>query len=343
MISSQDLTSLKELLARSNSVLVILNAQPSYDQKLAAAGLFLSLKQAGKKVGFFAPEQVYSTDIPGFDQLKNKLGKQNLLISFDYDKKKVDKVSYHIDEQHQKFYLSVKPQKGKKPLDASKVKFDYTGAEADLILTIGVKELEELDQLYFGYEDLYRNGALVTIDNFEPDWGAYNLDVSGYSCMSEALVVLIRGMGLELDAAAATNLLLGIQHQTNNFTALTASADTFETVAELIRSGARRSKSGQEQPSTPVAQSAESNRSNQVQTQQVPPEQPQVQQPPAQTQLQEQPELQNQAQPLAQAQLQPQPPQPPQPQPVAEPQPKPKSKKSSPSMDVPLRPSGLRV
>lgn len=249
MISDEQIESLKELLTTIQSVLVIVDSGATLDQWASACSLFLGLQQTGKETTFCSPRQPrrYGDLLAGMDQLRVELGNQNLVISFDYNPEKVDKVSYHIGEETNRFYLTIKPKKGTSPLDSSNVEYSYTGAEADLIFLVGVHELTALEHLYFGFEGMYQDSTVVTLHNFAPVIGNINLDVSGSSSMSEAVVELMQGLGVEISEQMATNLLIGIEDVTENLSSLSATAETFEAVASLMRQGARRVKRDQEE------------------------------------------------------------------------------------------------
>lgn len=244
MITSDQVTQLKELLTPAHTILVALGSTPTFDQTASAVALALALQAQGKEVILAAPTKpkVGDSELVGVEQLKTELGHQNLHITFDYTPTSVDKVSYHIDEERQKFYLVIKPQKGAKPLDSSSVNFTYAGAEADLVFLIGVHQFEALEQLYTGYEELYQNAGLVTLHTFEPEIGHIKLNSSGFSGVSEAMGTLLLHLAAEITADVATDLLAGIENSTDSFKSLSTTADTFELVARLMRSGARRLK-----------------------------------------------------------------------------------------------------
>ncbi len=243
MLTKDQQSSLKELLANANSVLVMVGNKSSLDHLTCAAGLALSLRSHGKEVTLLSPQPLDKKyqEINGFRLFTNKLGKQNLVAAFDYKPDAVDKVSYHIGEETKKFYLTIKPKKGVKPLSADSVEFFYTGAEADLIFLIGVHQFESLELLYEGFESLYQDTTIVTVHNFEPDIGNFKIDTSGMLCNSEALFDILDELELPLTTEVASNLYMTLQYETKNFTSLLATADTFEIAAELIRSGAKRS------------------------------------------------------------------------------------------------------
>ncbi len=227
-------------IQQAQSVLVMLGQKPTFDQQLSAASLFLSLSNQGKNTTLLGVEQVSNPTIVGLDQLKTEVGRQNLVVSFDYDPKSVNNVSYHIDEESNKFYLTVKPQKGESPLEEDSIETSYIGADADLIFLIGVDDLAKLDQLYIGYEDLYERAILISFNNYSSVDKAFNFDPSNSSSTSELVYQLLSKLDYEIDGEVATNLLAGIQYETNNFVDPRADANTFEAVASLLRSGARR-------------------------------------------------------------------------------------------------------
>ncbi len=240
MFKKSKLKQLQKLTDQASSILVILDPESGFDNKVSAASLFLSLKEKGKKVEFLSPEPLNNNTIIGFNQLKTDIGSRNLLVSFDYDEESVAKVSYHIDEEEEKFYLTIKPKEGREPLDPETVEFEKAGSDADLIFLLGVDNLENLSQLYFGYEELYEDAALVSIKPSQAQLGDIDLDTNEYSCMSEAVADLIDGMGAGISSSVATNLFAGLNYSTNSFSSSTVTANTFESAAKLLRAGAKR-------------------------------------------------------------------------------------------------------
>ena len=240
MITPEQISSLKEYLENADTVMVVLGPKPSDDQLAIASALYQGIDTLGKDVGIYAPKKFSSKSYAGLKAISTELGKQNLVIELDYIKEAVDKVSYHISEELKKFYLTIKPRKGTKPLDESTVSFSYAGADADLIILVGVHELEDLEQLYFGYESLYDNAFLATVHSFEPELGNAQFDLSGTSSLSESMVELLAHLDIQLTADMATDLLKGIEITTDNLRSLSATAETFEAVASLLRAGARR-------------------------------------------------------------------------------------------------------
>jgi hypothetical protein len=271
MYQIHQVESLKELLESSNSILIILGSDCTLDQTCLATSLYLGLKQQDKNASLLGVDELKSRvkdlgDVVGLSELKNQLGKQNLVVSFDYDEDRVDKVSYHIGEKTNKFYLTVKPKKGHEPLSDKSVEFAYAGAEADIIFLVGVHDLTTLEQLYYGYESLYNDTTIVTINTFEPELGSIKLDFSGKSCMSEVCVDFLESLGIGIDGDMATNLLMSIEESTDGLTSLSATAETFEVMAKLLRVGGKRVRRSNVEGRKSEAESEQENKPSFVKT-----------------------------------------------------------------------------
>lgn len=235
-----DFSDIPQHLKNSQSVLIVLNDHPSFDEQLAAAGLLLVLQEQIETVLLAGPSKIENPTIAGLSELKTELGHKNLVVTFDYIPESVNNVSYHIDEDAKKFYLTIKPEKGHKPLDRNSVELEYAGAEADLVFLFGVSELDELGKLYYGYEDFYQNTPLVAFSKSKAAYAEYPINCGSISSVCEAVFQMLHQAGVEFDSESATNLLAGIQYETKNFVDPTADADTFEAVSHLLRAGARR-------------------------------------------------------------------------------------------------------
>jgi len=244
MINTTDLEHWADFFKQARLILIILPENASFDQQLAAASLNLSLEKSAKKTNLYAVTQISNPSIVGLEKLSTKLGTNHLLVSFDYSATSVDKVSYHLDDKLNKFYLTIKPQKGEKPLDKDSIQLEYVGADADLIILFGVSKLDDLEQLYVGYEDLYQSANILCIDSTAPSYQATFVNSASVSSSCELIYRIIKETGNQIDTNVATNLLAGIQFETDNFLNSKADADTFESVAALLKFGARRKMSG---------------------------------------------------------------------------------------------------
>lgn len=253
MIDQAQTDKLQEILGSSKQGLVIFPGIKDLDLFLASYCLFSHLSKqlkirllSSKKISKLPPT---ISGLVNLDLLEIELGKENLLISFPYREEQVDKVSYYISEHDQRFYLTIKPKHGVDPLDSNQVEFAYAGAGADLLFLCGVDSLDDLQQLYFGYENLYQssNSHLVTLNNFIPDFGTLALDMSEASSYCEAAYFILRDLAVGqkkelvwLDSNLASLLLYGIESKTQALQNDDLTSETFLAVGELMKLGAKR-------------------------------------------------------------------------------------------------------
>lgn len=272
MIDQNQITRLLEFLSSSKKIFLLFASTQQIDLLLVTLACYLFFQDLSvfsqkklilKEVAIFSPKKIkpiinkYSklTEYLTIHQLlticQHELGRENLLISFPYQPEQVDRVSYQIADKNQRFYLTIKPQKGSSPLDHQAVEFNYVGSSADLLILFGVNDLKDLKDLYFSNQELYQNTPLITINNFLPDFGTLNLDISGSSCYGEAIFYLIKNiansLNIELSSLnniqqIATLLLSSLSLKTNDFSHSKMTADSFLAVAELMQLGAERIK-----------------------------------------------------------------------------------------------------
>lgn len=236
------ITQIKEFLDPAQSILVLISPNADLDILAASSALFLSLEKSGKEVVFASPDLPTDVDknLAGLDQVRTEISNKNLIVGFDYDEDAVEKVSYHIGEKTNRFYLTVQPKKGHQPLNKDSVEVGYVGAEADLIFVVGVHNYEALEHLYLGSEQFFTDTTVVAINNFEAPVGDIKVNTAESINISSAVAELIRQTDLEISEDAATNLLLSIEEITDSFRSLSITPDLLETAAWLMRKGARR-------------------------------------------------------------------------------------------------------
>lgn len=242
MENSFNLQSLQDSLFKAKTVLVVLPANPSLDSVAAGLALFLSLKKQGKQVviGCPTPMTVAFNRLFAVNKITDKIGNKNLIISFDYVKDSIEKVSYNIEDSS--FNLVIEPKEGFLPFDQEKVSYSYSGASAEIIFAVGATKLEDFDKLYFNEKKIFEEKLIVNIDNKPTNtrFGQVNIYNPKAASVSELVVELIKSLNLEVDQDIATNLLAGIEANTSNFTAFNATAMAFEAAAWCLKNGARR-------------------------------------------------------------------------------------------------------
>lgn len=111
-------------------------------------------------------------------------------------------------------------------------------AEADIIAVVDTASTNRVNVP--GKWESLAGKFVVNIDHHitNPDFGQINWVVDNASSTSELVYRLIVGAGWPLDATTASLLYAGIHADTCGFSLPTASAETFDAVAALVRAGA---------------------------------------------------------------------------------------------------------
>ena len=237
-----DFTPVQEALTSARTLTIVLPVSLNQDKVASALALYLSLKKASKQVSLVCsrPMIVEYSSLVGVDKIKNKLGGRNLVVSFDYLEDSIEKVSYNIENN--KFNLVIQPKDGYPPLSTEKVEYSYFGEQADLIFIIGASSFEELGEIYSNNKTFFQEGNTVNI-SFNPNSKSFakiNLINPQMASFGEFIAFLISTLKLPVDEDIASNLLLGIERATNNFSLLKSTPMTYEAVAFCLRAGGRK-------------------------------------------------------------------------------------------------------
>lgn len=231
---------LKNQLSQANSILVLTPEKPSFDAVASALAMYLSLKNAGKNVSIASSSEpiVRDSRLVGLDKIQTEIGNTNLAISFPYQEDSIEKVSYNVEGDH--FKLLIQPKEGFEPIKKEDLSFNYTGANADLVIIIGASRIESVGNIILNEKDLLEKATIVNISDVPGNFGKINL-VDPNSSLSEIVTAITQEASLQLTKDAAQNLMRGIENATQNLQSTKMTADTFEALALLYRTGARRS------------------------------------------------------------------------------------------------------
>ncbi|KKT55925.1 MAG: hypothetical protein UW48_C0001G0002 [Microgenomates group bacterium GW2011_GWC1_44_23] len=230
----------QKLLESATSIIVVIPPDPSQDIISAGLALHLTLKNTGKKSQIGCGSEVHvDPKISGAQEISNTIGDQNLVISFDYHEDDLEKVDYDVRPDG-KFYLMIKPKAGAPVPDVSNVKYSYSGANADLVITLGINSLEELGKIYADEKKFLDNVKLLSL-NITPRPVSFtpNTIQQSFTSFSELISLLLEKCALNPTSEAAGNLLNSIYEETKNLTSPKMTADTFSSVSFLMRHGAR--------------------------------------------------------------------------------------------------------
>lgn len=230
---------IKEVIVKNDSGIIVLPTKPTTDAIAAGTALYMALTKMGKNVTLVA-SAVPESDLVGVDKIKTELntGGDNLVISFPYEEGAIDKVDYNI--KNERFNLVIIPREGHSKLEPKDVQFSYSGGKIEFIITIDTPNLNAIGDLYQKNQRDFEGQTIINIDRhlINNSYGMINYVVKTSSSTSELVLKVLDGIKAQIDRDIATNLYAGIVAATNNFTAYSVNADTFEAVATLLRAGA---------------------------------------------------------------------------------------------------------
>jgi len=232
--------SFKSIIDGAKSILILLPTKPYFDQVAAGLSLYLAVRdQKDIQVACPSPMTVEFNRLIGINKITQEIGNKNLVIEFsDYKANDIERVSYDIIDG--KFRLTVIPKLEVSAPTKDQVQLNYSGVSADTVILVGganethfpalsSKDLTGAKIIHIGTRDLAMGSNKEVISIARPS-----------SSVSEIVSFLIAESGLSMDEDIATNLIMGIEEATANFTGSGVGPDTFEIVAQLMRSGGRR-------------------------------------------------------------------------------------------------------
>ncbi len=233
-------SSFKSLIEQSKSILILLPTKPYFDQVASGLALYLALREV-KEVQVYSPSPmtVEFNRLIGVNKVSLEMGNKNLIIRFiDYKASDIERVSYDIENGQ--FRLTVIPKPKVSPPLKDQVELAYSGVTSDTVIMIGganethfpalsSKDLSGSNIVHIGTRDISLASNKSYVSFSRPA-----------SSVSEIIASLIKESGLKLDEDVATNLLMGLEQASNNFTDSAVSADTFSVVSELMRAGGKR-------------------------------------------------------------------------------------------------------
>lgn len=230
--------SFSSIVDSASSILILLPTKPYFDQVAAGLSLYLSLHDK-KEVNISCPSpmMVGFNRIIGVNKITSELGNKNLTMKFKgYDAANIEKVSYDI--VNGEFNLTVVPKTGFTAPQKEQLDLNYTGVSADLVILIGgandthfpllaLPELADVKVVHIGNRDLSSNHQILSF-------------AKPGATTSELIANLIKENSLSVDHDIATNLVMGVEEGSSNFTSSEVTAETFETFAWLMRNGGAR-------------------------------------------------------------------------------------------------------
>lgn len=241
-----EFTTYQEKISKSENILLVYGAQASFSAVSLATSLFLWCKDLKKNVFLTSPSEptVEFCNFVGINKVKKYLPKQNLVIKMPYDENKVAKVLSDLNQEKNELAIIVKPQRGCEPIEQREIKLTYQSGDYDLIFLIDVEQKDELNRLFRDNEKMLQNKEkLITINDFAsicPIQAQTVKQLGKNTSYASWWGQLLRSGEVTLGADQASNLLMGLEKETENFSRPDCSPEDFELAAWLMRQGGTR-------------------------------------------------------------------------------------------------------
>jgi len=241
-VQAEDFALLANLIKQAKNILILCRQNPSAD--VLAAALFLedTTGALGKNVQIVAKGNIPE----GFGQIikkiNNKIEPKKLVVSFNWRKNDVEKVSYQLEGEYFNFIIS---PSGKKIPD-NEIRISSRGSEADLVITLGTPSLSILEDFE---REFVESKPVVNIDNNIENsaFGKLNFVNEGSDSICGIVANLVEKSQIPARAVAADLLLFGLRAATDNFNKV-EDPITFEAAAFC----AKLKKRQKDQPSEKV-------------------------------------------------------------------------------------------
>jgi len=221
MLASAELLEVRKVIDGSYNILVLAPENAQQDIQTAQHILADSLQTVGKKV------YVYPAS-GGFTALPPR----NATLTFKYQGRKIERLQYKISEDT--VALTFMPFDGE--LQQESVRTEYSAAEVDAVLSIGIATKDALPRVVGAGELEQKTIAFINIDNKAENqqWGTNNLIFADVPLYALLAVIFSHTFGLPIDQRWQQLAVLETKEQLPAFAE--ASPRLLRTIADLLES-----------------------------------------------------------------------------------------------------------
>ncbi|MCF6277116.1 MAG: hypothetical protein L3J07_04780 [Candidatus Magasanikbacteria bacterium] len=234
---------INQVLENKKNVLVCFPKNGNHDAIASSIALSLFFKKLGKNVdviseSFKNPEQL--NFLPETKKITSKFEDlRRCIIKVDLTKNGLKEVNYSVAGD--KLSISITPKNGAFLPD--QIKMRSTEFKYDLIVTVGVVELESLGKIYRNNTKLFFDTPILNVgfSTENEHFGHINFVNITSTSISETVYLLINKLASEhLDSDIANALLTGMIVNTKSFQSPKIRPRTLMIASQLIKLGANR-------------------------------------------------------------------------------------------------------
>ncbi|MBX4205012.1 MAG: hypothetical protein KW788_02355 [Candidatus Doudnabacteria bacterium] len=229
-------------LNSANNILVVVSSGSDLDSIAAGLALKEFLKKSGKQCRVVSPTPLVAklnflptvTEILHEDQIR-----KTSVVEVTLAHTELAEVSYQKQDQVLKIYLS--PKSGQ--FEAQDIAVKTSVYPFDLIVSLGVSNLESLGEFYSKHAELFFQTPIINIDykSSNENYGQINWVNLIHSAVSESTFDLLENLDPNgIDETIATLLLAGLIYQTNSFQTQKTSPQVFVKASKLVNYGAKQ-------------------------------------------------------------------------------------------------------
>ena len=231
-----------ELIKKSENILIALGPRANGDALGSSLAFYLFLKKQGKSTDIISassPLEKFNF-LPSYDKISQNLkANREYIISVDIPQDKLDQLYYKHKDEQLKIYLKPKNIE----LSQKNISFQPGNFKYDLIIVLGMYDLEMLGSLYEKTAELFFETPIINIDNHPSNeyFGKVNLVEITASAVSQILgEFLFETQENLIDEDITTCLLTGIISETKSFQAINTTPKALIIAAKLISFGAKQ-------------------------------------------------------------------------------------------------------
>lgn len=232
-------------IEKSQNILILFKEDEDGDITASGLAFFIYLKSLKKDINIVNSSKKINIKnkklnfLPFYNNIIYKLENiRRFIVSLSIKNAKVSQIKYSLDEEKINFIVSPSSGWFKNEDVSTKVgEFKY-----NLIITLGIKDLESLGEMYDENIEFFYKTTIINIDNnpSNEDFGQINYIDLNSPTLSEVLYTLIKYNKNTINEDVATCLLAGIIKKTKNFKSGNLTPKTFLSSSELINLKANR-------------------------------------------------------------------------------------------------------
>ncbi len=208
-ISSDSKTALRTI-QDAKRIGLLVPKDSGVDPAAAMMALYHLVSLMNKRLVPVVPEKIPQEvqALPSSIEIKHDFGPKNLVVTLDTNKIPIERVSYKSEGE--KFQLVIHP--AERSFEVENIHYSYEGLGFDLLVTLGVKKLSDLGELYEKNRKEFSEAVVINLDvsSANENYGQINIVDPSKSSISELVFHQLLVWELTPSKEVAQCLLTGL-------------------------------------------------------------------------------------------------------------------------------------